>query len=309
VKPSQSHNAYSHRISNEVKEAIQAASLPFDLHVAEEVASTMGIVTWARNHLIEPAAGLTLVAKNQTAGQGQSGVWLSNQADLKVTLLLPSPPLEALSLIRAGFAWATAEAIRIAASQKQMNHPFEIGIKLPNDVRILQESKTLKIAGVLALFPGQISEHRLMCEKFSWECPANMMLLGIGVGLTRPQQDAHVKTHLGQKKLSEIATTLDQWTAQPAQWNDLLVPLLHKISLVHSLVGEGNLDTLAKMVAKRFALGKDNKVLLEERGEAPRVVTVLGASRDGVSIEFEGRRDCVAFDKIERFTPYGFDGV
>jgi hypothetical protein len=135
------------------------------------------------------------------------------------------------------------------------------------------------------------------------------MLLGIGVALTRPSIDHTVSTHLGMKKLSEIATTLDQWTARPVAWNDLLSPLMHKISLVSSLLREDGGDQLARLIARRFALGKDNQVLLEEIGQAPVVATVHGATGAGLTVEYRGKTRILPFDRLVRFTPHGVSGV
>ena len=309
MTPDHSTNPYGHRITHELTRQIRRSGLPFDLRVVEEISSTMDIVAWGRNHLAPPTAGLALVAKNQTHGQGHSGAWLSNPADLKVTFLLASPFSEQVSLAKVGFAWATAEAIRIAASQKHIAHPFEVGVKWPNDVRIMSESRTLKVAGIMVLTPDHRREDRETCRQHRWECPPGFMLVGIGIGLTRPTVDQTVSTHLGSKKLSEIATTLDQWTAHPVAWSDILLPLIHKVEIVDSFLREDAGDKLARTISRRFALGKDDQVILELIGEPSMVVTVRGATGVGLHIERDGKPATIPFDRIVRFTPCGYGGV
>lgn len=307
--PQRSADPYSPQVTTALNQEIQRTRLPFDLHVVDEITSTMNIVAWGRSRLGTTAPGLTLVAKNQTHGRGHSGAWLSNPNDLKVTFLLPSPPQELVSLAKAGFAWATAEAIRIAADHRQVSHPFEAAIKWPNDVRIVSDSRTLKVAGVMVVAPDRRSEDRDMCQRFWWDCPPGSMLVGIGVGLVRPSVDQIVPTHLGDKRLSEIATTLDRWTTHPVTWTDLLLPLMHKVSLVDSLLREGAADALARTIARRFALGSDGHVLLEERSAPPTIVTVRGATGAGLLIERDGSAATVPFERIVRFTPHGVEGV
>jgi biotin-(acetyl-CoA carboxylase) ligase len=309
MKTSHSPDPYGDRVIRDLTREIRGAGLPFDLQVVEEITSTMNIVAWGRSHGAPPFPGLTLVAKNQTNGRGHSGEWLSSPNDLKVTFLLPTPMSHLVSLAKAGFAWATAEAMRIAAEAKSITQPFDIGIKWPNDVRIANDARTLKVAGIMALIPDHQLADRDTCRRFWWDCPQGFMLLGIGVALTRPSIDHTVSTHLGMKKLSEIATTLDQWTARPVAWNDLLSPLMHKISLVSSLLREDGGDQLARLIARRFALGKDNQVLLEEIGQAPVVATVHGATGAGLTVEYRGKTRILPFDRLVRFTPHGVSGV
>ena len=310
MPPSHSHDPFSRHSVKILQGQIESASLPFSLHTTDTIDSTMNIARWANEHLVEANTGTVLITKHQTAGQGASGEWLSNPADLKATILVGAPAnSNQHSLARLGYAWATSEAIRIAAAVAGTSQRFETAIKWPNDVRLMSNGRTLKIAGILHLAPRLNEEDRALTKRHGWECPQNLSLLGIGIGLTRPTIDKTVTTHLGPRKLSEIATTLDQYTKRPVMWGDLIIPLLTKVAFVDSLLAEGNLDTLATIVSRRFALGPDNRIVLERRSAPPEEVVFISLNSSHMTIEADAQKLQIPLADIVRFAPAGSEGV
>jgi BirA family biotin operon repressor/biotin-[acetyl-CoA-carboxylase] ligase len=176
-------------------------------------------------------SGTTVVAEEQTAGQGRHGrAWHSEPGAglyLSVVLRLPLPP-DALPVLTLALGLATAETIARATNL----HP---DLRWPNDV-MLGDRKT---AGILVQLVDSVA------------------IAGLGI---------NVNHHAFPPEIAAEATSLRLATGHPQSREDLLIALLPAIDSFCRMLVEGGRQPILDQFTRRSSYASGRRVRVEQPG-------------------------------------------
>jgi BirA family biotin operon repressor/biotin-[acetyl-CoA-carboxylase] ligase len=176
-------------------------------------------------------SGTTVVAEEQTAGQGRHGrAWHSEPGAglyLSVVLRLPLPP-DALPVLTLALGLATAETIARATNL----HP---DLRWPNDV-MLADRKT---AGILVQLIDSVA------------------IAGLGI---------NVNHHAFPPEIAAEATSLRLATGHPQSRADLLIALLPAIDSFCRMLVEGGRQPILDQFTRRSSYASGKRVRVDQPG-------------------------------------------
>jgi BirA family biotin operon repressor/biotin-[acetyl-CoA-carboxylase] ligase len=176
-------------------------------------------------------SGATVVAEEQTAGQGRHGhAWHSEPGAglyLSVVLRLPLPP-DSLPVLTLALGLAAAETIARATSL----HP---DLRWPNDV-MLADRKT---AGILVQLIDSVA------------------IAGLGI---------NVNHHAFPPEIAAEATSLRLATGRPHSREDLLVALLPTIDSFCRMLVEAGRQSIVDQFTRRSSYARGKRVRVDQLG-------------------------------------------
>ncbi len=200
-----------------------------EIHWFDTIGSTM--TEAARLAAANCAHGTTVVAEEQTAGQGRHGRgWHSERkAGLYVSVVLRFPlPQDVLPVLTLALGLAVQDAIARAAG-------IACDLRWPNDVLVNGK----KCAGILVqLIDGAA-------------------VAGIGV---------NVNQTLFPPELAGIATSLQLASGRPHSREDLLVQLLETVDCFGRILVEDGKDEILRLYSRSSSFVQQRRVLVEQEG-------------------------------------------
>ncbi len=268
----------------------------YSVHFAPEVDSTMNLNRWFATRGVAVEPGLCLIAGRQTHGVGQHGSWVSNDQDVKLSLVLPEVESSRdLALLNCIAALAVQRTLTELADQYaiSLDTPPPFQVKLVNDVLVPWQGAFRKISGSLAVSRHDLPMRSLLETRDGFSFPEDLIILGIGINLQtleRPVTDPRFA---------------------PVALEDLIGDLVSREIAVGSLlrhfhglrtVLRGRPEMLLHALSSELAT-QDGEVLAVSKGGAEVMGYVRELGLDGVRIAAGASTVTIPLEDIQRVIP------